>query len=134
MGKRQDSKLWRVAVQHPREENKLLTVLEIEDRAIATSGDYQRFFEVNGNRFSHIINPLSGYPCDNVPASVTVIADSCLAADALATSIFVLGPKKGIELIENLPDTEALVISDKGNKLTTFASKGLLGIVEINNE
>ncbi|MFH1045643.1 MAG: FAD:protein FMN transferase, partial [Candidatus Omnitrophota bacterium] len=90
LGRRNKDSRWRVAVQNPREKNAILTVLELENQAVTTSGDYQRYFEANGTRFSHIINPKTGYPCSNIPASVTVLAGDCTTADALATALFVL--------------------------------------------
>ncbi|MBN3038907.1 MAG: FAD:protein FMN transferase [Candidatus Omnitrophica bacterium] len=131
LGKRSKTRKWRVAVQHPRKADAILTVLEVEDEAIATSGDYQRFFEVNGNRYSHIIDPKTGYPCENVPASVTILAKDCLSADTLATSIFVLGPQKGLNLVEELNNTEALIVSAEKQELDILLSKGLEGRLSI---
>lgn len=125
LGRRSANEKWRVALQHPRKEHETLEVLELENQAIATSGDYQRYFEVNGNRYSHIIDPETGYPCENVPASVTIIASDCLSADALATAVFVMGAEKGIELINSLDHTEAIVVTVENNTLIFLTSSGL---------
>lgn len=132
LGGKNTNEKWQVALQHPRRKDSSLTVLRLEDQACATSGDYQRYIEIKGERFSHIINPQSGYPCQDVPASVTVLAKDCLTADALATSVFVLGPEKGIELINRLEDTEAIVVSVKDDTLDVSLSQGLKGRLELN--
>ncbi len=124
-------KKWRIGVQHPRKKDSILTILELENEAIATSGDYQRYFEINGTRYSHIINPRTGYPSEDVPASVTVLAKDCLTADALATSIFVIGPYRGLDLVEQLQDIEALIVSAKDSRLQYFFSRGLTERIEI---
>ncbi len=125
LGVRGKNRKWRVAVQHPRKNQAALVVLELQDRAVATSGDYQKYIEISGRRYSHIINPESGNPCKEAPASVTVLAGDCLVADALATSIFVLGPEKGIDLVNRLENTEAIVAAFSQDKLGIWLSRGL---------
>ncbi len=132
LGGRDKNKKWQVAVQHPRKKNSILTILELEDMACATSGDYQKYIEIDGRRYSHIINPKSGYPCTEVPTSVTVLAEDCVSADALATSIFVLGPRKGIDLVNRLENTEAIVVSVREEKLEILLSRGLKGKLKFN--
>lgn len=142
LGMRGEAKKWRVAVQHPRRRKAVLAVLEPEDMALATSGDYQKYIEIDGRRYSHIINPRTGAPCEDAPASVTVLAEDCLSADALATSIFVLGPQEGISLVNRLENTEAIVASlseDKPSpcgqelgKLDILLSQGLQGKLSLN--
>jgi thiamine biosynthesis lipoprotein len=133
-GSPQESRSWQTALQHPRKSDAVLTVLEIQDKAIATSGDYQRYVEISGRRYSHIIDPRTGYPCAEIPASVTVLAADCLSADALATSLFVLGPQKGIALVNRLKNTEAIVVSIEQDKLDILLSRGLEGKLEFNCE
>lgn len=117
---------WRIAVQHPRKSNAILTTLEIQDKAVATSGDYQKYIEIEGRRFSHIINPDTGFPVEGVPCSVTVLAEDCLTADALATSVFILGPGRGVDLINQLKNTEVIVVGlGDGGKLDISVSRGL---------
>ncbi len=88
---------WRIGVQHPRSEG-VMRILELQEEAVATSGDYERFFVANGRRFCHIINPQTGYPADGVVA-VTVVAPTALEADAYSTAVFVMG-EKGREWLE----------------------------------
>ncbi|MEE9200968.1 MAG: FAD:protein FMN transferase [Candidatus Brocadiales bacterium] len=92
---------WKIGIQHPREKDVLLGYLELTDMAIATSGDYERFFTVDGQRYSHIIDPRTGAPTQGSTVSVTVIAKTATEADALATAVFILGPERGIELLED---------------------------------
>jgi hypothetical protein len=80
--------------------------------SVATSGDYEKYFELDGKRYHHILNPETGYPADSL-ISVTVLNKSCTIADAFATAVFVLGQSKGLRLIENLPGTEAMIIDNQ---------------------
>ncbi|MFQ5862085.1 MAG: FAD:protein FMN transferase [Candidatus Brocadiales bacterium] len=94
------ARAWKVGVQHPRQKNVLLGYLHLENIGIATSGDYERFFTVDGKRYSHIIDPRTGMPAQGV-VSVTVVASSATEADALSTGAFILGLEQGVELLEN---------------------------------
>ena len=108
-GRRPDGGLWRIGLRDPRMLDSLVTVFEVEDRAIATSGDYERYFLKDGVRYHHILDPATGFPARGC-CSVTIITDEACDADAVATAAFVLGPEKGMELIETLPDAEGLII------------------------
>lgn len=110
-GSRGDSP-WSVGIRHPRTEE-LLATTELTDSAIATSGDYEQFLFADGRRFSHIIDPRSGWPVETV-ASVVVIAAKGADADALATGLFVLGPDQGIALVEQISSVEALFVMGDG--------------------
>lgn len=90
---------WRVAIKAGQEAG-FVGYLELKDKAVATSGNYEQYFSVGDTRYCHILDPRTGKPADTDIASVTVIADDCLTADALSTSIFVLGKEKGRELAE----------------------------------
>lgn len=90
---------WRVAIEDPNDEQREYHVaIELTDRAIATSGDYRNFFEFEGKRYSHTIDPRSGRPIDHGVASVSVIANDCMTADAWATALTVVGSEQGLEL------------------------------------
>jgi thiamine biosynthesis lipoprotein len=100
-GRRHDGYPWRVAIERPladRREMKL--AVPLIDAAISTAGDYRKFFEHNGRRYSHIIDPLTARPVEHSLASVTVAADTCLAADGWDTPLLVLGPELGFECAE----------------------------------
>jgi len=111
---------WTVGIQHPRIQNELLGVLNLNQIGSATSGDYERFFKKDNKRYNHIINPVSGYPADEC-MSVTIIGSDMTDADGLATGIFVMGAKKGMEIIESIPEIEGMIIDSAG---TTFMSSG----------
>lgn len=113
LGKPPGKPRWKIGVQDPRNKGKLLRTFELTDRAISTSGNYERFFETGGKRYSHIINPVTGQPCHGI-ISVTVAAGSAEKADALSTAIFVLGEEKGLSLSRSLKDIKVLILKDDG--------------------
>ncbi len=104
---------WKVGIQHPRDEREIIAAVKLKDITVATSGDYEQYFEQDGIRYHHIIDPKTGYPARGLQ-SVTVINQSNTFADALATAVFVMGNEKGMKLIESLDNTEAMIIDDKG--------------------
>lgn len=104
---------WSVGIKHPRAKNKMAMVLPLSDVAISTSGDYERYFIQRGQRYHHIISPQSGRSVYGV-VSATVLAPNSMTADALSTSVFVLGIKKGLALIDTLKDIDAIMIDGKG--------------------
>lgn len=106
-------KLWHIAIQHPRHKDQNIAILPISNGTVVTSGDSERFFEIEGKRYSHIIDPRSGYPA-NLCQSVTIIAKKAYLADALATGVFVLGPVKGLALIESLDHIEGMIVDING--------------------
>ena len=113
------TKRWKVGIQHPDETESLIALLPVANGAIATSGDYERYFEKNGTRYHHIIDPDTGYPA-NQSRSVTVLTSRAYLADALATAVFVLGPETGVTLIENMPEAEVLIIDKRGEIVSTL--------------
>jgi thiamine biosynthesis lipoprotein len=101
MGVREDGKPWRVAIERPNDGGRMMqAAVPLDDAAIATAGDYRKFFEYGGRRYSHIIDPASGKPVDHTLASVTVVADTCIESDGWDTPLLVLGPQKGFECAE----------------------------------
>ena len=104
---------WHIGIQHPRNPGKLLFYLDLENQAVATSGDYEQYFMLAGKRYSHIINPETGYPVDNGLASVTIITKYATTADILSTTVFVLGKEKGQALLEKIANTEYRIIEEK---------------------
>jgi len=97
--------------------------IRLTNRAVATSGNYRRYVVINGKNFSHIIDPGTGQPAMNLP-SVTIVADTCEKADALATAVCVLGPQKGLELIETQPATEAFLVAGTADEPIIYRSGG----------
>ena len=123
-GRNCENKLWRIGVRDPRDKTKIIDVLELTDSAITTSGDYEQYHEVVGKQWSHIMNPLTGYPQEKV-SSATVIAPKASWADALSTALCVLGPQEGIALIEKRGEDFAglIMIKESKNQIKTYASK-----------
>ncbi|MBL4571374.1 MAG: FAD:protein FMN transferase [Alcanivorax sp.] len=105
---------WEVGIRHPRNPEKVAMRLPMADLAMSTSGDYQRYFIQDGRRIHHILSPQTGKSIEGL-ASVTVLADNSLDADALSTSVFVLGVENGLALINRLPETSAIIIDRGGN-------------------
>lgn len=108
---------WIVGIRHPRRgEDAFFTRLPLVDEAVSTSGDYERFFEEDGRRYHHIIDPSSGRPTEGI-LSVTVIGPDATMTDGLSTTLFVLGVDEGLELIERFDGYEAVIV-DAGGELT----------------
>jgi len=120
LGDRRD-KPWIVGVRDPRNEGRLVTRLPLEDEAISTSGDYERYFEENGVRYHHILVPGTGRSAQGV-RSATVIGANATLTDALSTTVFVLGVERGMALIATLADVEAVVVDADGRM---YYSSGL---------
>lgn len=113
-------KPWRVGIQRPDRPGSLAAI-PASDRAIVTSGDYQRFFEHNGKRYAHILDPKTGWPIPEERScqSVTLLAKDATDADAYATAIAVMGPEKGMAFVEAHPDLEAVIITRTGEMLVS---------------
>lgn len=104
---------WVVGVRHPRTEGEVVTRLPLVDEAISTSGDYERYFEEEGVRYHHIINPADGMPSQGV-LSATVIGPDATQTDGLSTALFVLGRERGLAVVEALADYEAIIVDAAG--------------------
>lgn len=113
-GKQPNGSDWKVAITNPLNKNKAFALLPINNSAVVTSGNYEKFVNFNGIRYSHIIDPRTGYPSSGI-ISVTVFAPKAELADALATSVFVMGKDTGLDRINQLPNIECIIIDDKGN-------------------
>lgn len=112
-GKQANGEYWKVAITNPMDKNKVFALLPIIDGAVVTSGDYERYVNFNGKRYAHIIDPRTGYPATGI-ISVTVFAPKAELADALATSVFVMGTEIGLDRINQLPKVECIIIDDHG--------------------
>jgi FAD:protein FMN transferase len=104
---------WKVGVQDPDDEEGLLYILDLKGMSAATSGDYEQYFEQDGIRYHHILDPSTGYPGKKC-RSVTVLSKENYFADGLATGVFIMGAEDGIALIEKIDNTEALIIDSQG--------------------
>ncbi|MEX1298045.1 MAG: FAD:protein FMN transferase [Desulfotignum sp.] len=132
-GTNRHKKPWSVGITHPLKtgsDGGLYKVVNLENRAIATSGDYRNYFEVQGKIYSHIIDPKTGYPVDNQVVSASVIAGTCTFADALATALMVMDPKDSLVLVDSLEHVECLIIQKTSDGFTEFASRGFHAFVQ----
>lgn len=120
-GKQPDGKLWTVGIVNPMNKNKIFATFPLENSAVETSGSYEKYVIFNGIRYSHIIDPRTGYPAMGV-VSVSVFAKQTEIADALATGIFVLGVDVGLDLVNQLKGIECIIVDDKGK---IHSSKGI---------
>lgn len=105
---------WIVGIQHPRNKNEIMGKIKLNGFSVATSGDYEQFFEVNGKRYHHILNPKTGMPAESCQ-SVTIICKENKLADALATAVFVMGKEEGLKLVEKIDNVEAMIVASDGS-------------------
>jgi FAD:protein FMN transferase len=121
---------WRAGINMPDKNapfDKVYKVITLTDMAMATSGDYRNLIEINGQKYSHIIDPKTGYPVQNQVVSATIVAETCTFADGLATAVMVLGPEKSLDLINRLKNVECLIISrNPDGTLTDHFSHALI--------
>lgn len=116
-GHQPDGSDWMIGITNPLNKNKVFSWFPIVDAAVATSGNYEKFVEFDGVKYSHIIDPRTGYPATGL-VSVTIFANSAELCDALATSIFITGPETGINIIDQIKGVECIVVDDN-NKIHT---------------
>jgi len=113
-GRLPGGKMFPIGIQHPRKDGSVLAWIDLQDEAISTAGDYERFFERDGVRYHHILDPRTLQPARSCQ-SVTVIAREGVWADGLDTGIFVIGVELGMQLVETLPDVEAIIVDAEGH-------------------
>ena len=126
-GRKENGEAWKVGVNTPRKgapQGQVYGIVELSDKAMATSGDYRNFFERQGKTYTHVIDPRTGYPVSNGVVSASVISDTCMMADGLATAVMVMGREKGLEMINRMAGTECLIIVGKqdGSLENTYSS------------
>jgi FAD:protein FMN transferase len=123
--------LWRVGIDRPSDDNMLpgndlQAIVSLKDRSLATSGNYRKFYIENGIKYSHTIDPRTGYPARNQLLSATILADECATADGIATACMVMGKDKTIEFLGFHPEFDAfLVFSDETGNYKTWTSENL---------
>ena len=117
-------KPWRIGIQHPRKPDELIGVLEITDRAVATSGDYERYFIKDGIRYHHILDPKTGYPARGC-ISATVLAPDTMTADAWATAVFVMGESYFEKQNDKFPEIDVIMVLPDGRVRSTKSFPGL---------
>jgi FAD:protein FMN transferase len=129
-GRRPDGQAWRVAIERPRPgARELHSIIEVESIALTTSGDYRNFFKADGRRFSHLIDPRTGYPIDHETVSVTVLAERCMTADAAATALSIL-PIDEAWALATERDLAVLWLLADGDQLTERMTPAFVRLVE----
>ncbi len=113
IGSKPDGSLWKIAISNP-EGDSYLGAVSVSEKAVVTSGGYERSFEENGVTYHHLIDPSTGYPADNGFVSVTIIGDNGLICDAYSTALFVMGPEKAFEFYEKEKSFEAVLLTSDG--------------------
>ena len=128
-GRNAEGKAWRIGIEDPTVaeiERELFATAIVEDRSLATSGNYRNFYEVDGKKYTHTISPFTGYPVEHSLLSVSVFANSCMTADALATGFMVLGLEKSMEIVDKMDSVDAYFIyADEEGTLRTLATEGI---------
>ena len=116
VGEKSDGEMWNVAVANPFSPDEFLGILEVSDKSVVTSGNYQRYFTgEDGENYCHIIDTSNGYPAENGLVSVTVIADSGAVCDALSTAFFIMGREKTEEYLKSQSDISVILVEENGN-------------------
>ncbi|NLY17431.1 MAG: FAD:protein FMN transferase [Clostridiaceae bacterium] len=135
-GRKKDGSLWKVGIRDPFGlQGEYLGTVSVENLSVVTSGIYERYFEENGERYHHILNPHTGFPENNMLASVSILAESSTLADGLSTTASLLGPEEAMALIENMDGVEAIMITkDKKIYLSSGIKNGEIPFNLINKE
>ena len=125
-GKNRKGEPWSVGISRPDKDNSkqdLYKIVRLSNQAIATSGNYRNFFEMNGKSYHHIIDPKTGFPADGRIVSASVISEDCTFADGLATALMVMDVKESLRLVNSLEGTECMIIEKNGDVLESRMSK-----------
>jgi len=130
LDKPDEEKGWEVGINDPFNKSSVIDFIYINNLGVATSGDYEKFFVINGKRYSHIINPQSGFPVENL-SSVTVLADSATKADALSTAFSVMGKNKTEEFVTKSNDVGVMIIDGDRSNYKVFKSELFKSIQEL---
>ena len=127
--------LWRIGIDRPEDDNmspgeNLEAVIEMKDRSLATSGNYRKYYVENGIKYSHTIDPKTGYPARNQLLSATLLASDCATADGIATACMVMGKERSIEFLDLHPEFDAyLIYSDENGNFKTWMTENLKGLI-----
>ena len=130
------SQAWKIGIDKPIDDSlatnrELKAILQIKNKAVATSGNYRAFYNKDGRKYSHTINPHTGYPVNHNLLSATVLANKCITADAYATAFMVMGYDKSIEFVKNNPGLDIYLIADDGKgSYKTYLSEGMKKYLE----
>lgn len=129
LGSKLKSQPWNIGIQNPFDSRgNHIGIASVTDKTIVTSGIYERYFLFEGKRYHHILDPLTGYPVENDLASVTIIADRSIDADALSTTLFILGLKEGIKLTEKIENSEAIFVTKEKDVIYSSGAGALFAL------
>lgn len=133
-GNKPNSELWQVGIQKPTEnqdgEIEAEVIVSLKDKALVTSGSYRKYYEKNGKRYSHMIDPSTGYPVTHSLLSVSVLADKCADADAYATAFMIMGLEKSLKFLEGRNDLDAyFIFDDENGQMKTYNTGGLESLI-----
>ncbi len=132
LGTRPDGKDWNIGIQNPDgQQGSLLAALPVENKAVITSGGYERYFEEDGNTYIHILNPKTGYPADSGLVSVSIISENGMLADALSTSLYLMGEEKAAEYWRTHADAFDMILEDKDGIL--YVTEGISQEIQTDN-
>lgn len=133
-GKNPSDELWSIGIENPYSEekggDKIFAIVNLENAALATSGNYRKFYIRDGKKYPHTINPKTGRPVEHSLLSATVVTASCMDADALATSFMVMGKDKAIEFVKKHADIHIFLIYEENGKLQTYMSDGMMKMIK----
>ena len=135
-GANEKEKTWSIGIEDPlvaQDESRLLAIIRLADKAMATSGNYRNYYRVGGRTIAHTIDPRTGYNTDHNLLSASVFAEDCMTADAYATAFMVLGLNQSMEIAEKEGVDVFLVYQKENGELGSFASAGLEPFIELNN-
>jgi thiamine biosynthesis lipoprotein len=121
---------WRIGIRDPRGPgDRIFAAMDLAEGTFSTSGDYERFFILDGRRYHHLIDPASGFPAEGA-RSVTIVTGRAAFADGLSTGVFILGPEAGMAVIERLPGVEGIIVSAQNEVLVSSGLEGRLTLLE----
>lgn len=132
LGGKEDGSPWRVGIQNPfKSRGEHIGVLSVKDKSIVTSGNYERYFEKDGQRFHHILDPKTGYPSQSKIISATIISDNSIDGDGLSTGVYILGIEKALKIIEGIEGIEAIFVTeDKEIYITSGLDKNIFTLTD----
>lgn len=129
-GKKQDGSLWNIGIQDPiGGRGEFIGIISVCDKSVVTSGNYERYFEVEGKRYHHIINPKTGYPCENKIISTTIVSDYSVDGDGLTTCGYIMGLKEGFKLIEETIGVDAIFITEDKRVYVTSGIRSKVNLI-----
>ena len=132
-GVNQNNEFWNVGIDKPIEHSELQAIVKLKNKAIATSGNYRKFYVENGVKYSHTINPKTGYPAKQSVLSASIVANDCISADAYATTCMAIGLDKSIKLLKKMKNIDAYLIypdSEHKGKYKVYMTEGMKKMIE----